>query len=133
MIGSADMSKHKHREKDNSNIEENNNFNNNLPFGLNFNQLLGLLGNQFDINGLNQILSMMNNNGIDINSFSNNNQSDNNSFSNNNQSDNNSTEDENIRFLRSIRMIADKDKQILLDQIIEKYQKGDFKVETRKF
>lgn len=115
MIGSADMSKHKHREKDNNNIEENNNFNNNLPFGLNFNQLLGLLGNQFDINGLNQILSMMNNNGIDINSFS-----------NNNQSDNNSTEDENIRFLRSIRTIADKDKQILLDQIIEKYQKGDF-------
>lgn len=116
MIGSASMSKHKHREKDNNNIEGNNNFNNNLPFGLNFNQLLGLLGNQFDINGLNQILSMMNNNGIDINSFS-----------NNNQSDNNSMEDENIRFLKNIRTIADKDKQILLDQIIEKYQKGDFK------
>lgn len=66
------MSKHRrHRSKDN----DNNNFRcqqhapgNNFPFGINPQQLLGMLGGM-DISGLGNILSSMNRQGFDLNSM----------------------------------------------------------------
>ena len=78
------MSKHRrHRSKDN----DNNNFRcqqhapgNNFPFGINPQQLLGMLGGM-DISGLGNILSSMNRQGFDLNSM---NQQMNNGFNYNN-------------------------------------------------
>lgn len=46
--------------------------NNNLPFGINPNQLLSLLGENFDLNNLGNVMSSMKNNGVDLNSFNSN-------------------------------------------------------------
>ena len=46
--------------------------NNNLPFGINPNQLLSLLGENFDLNNFGNVMSSMKNNGVDLNSFNSN-------------------------------------------------------------
>ena len=123
-------------------------FNNN-PFGISPQQLLGLLGSNIDMTGLGNILSSMGSEGFDLNSinnqmnqgnFTNNNMQMPNAFgnmgSNINPSidevnkDNNSNniikeennelqEDENIKFLLSIKSIANPDKIEFIDKIIE--------------
>lgn len=44
-------------------------FNNNLPFGINPNQLLSLLGENFDLNNLGNMMSSMKDNGVNLNNF----------------------------------------------------------------
>lgn len=43
--------------------------NNNLPFGINPNQLLSLLGENFDLNNLGNMMSSMKGNGVNLNNF----------------------------------------------------------------
>ncbi|MBS5938293.1 hypothetical protein E5347_07825 [Clostridium sartagoforme] len=43
--------------------------NNNLPFGINPNQLLSLLGENFDLNNLGNMMSSMKDNGVNLNNF----------------------------------------------------------------
>lgn len=43
--------------------------NNNLPFGINPNQLLSLLGENFDFNNLGNMMSSMKDNGVNLNNF----------------------------------------------------------------
>lgn len=136
-------------------------FNNN-PFGISPQQLLGLLGSNIDMTGLGNILSSMGSEGFDLNSinnqmnqgnFTNNNMKMPNAFgnmaSNINPSidevnkDNNSNNiikeennevqvDENIKFLLSIKSIANPDKIEFIDKIIELYNKGVFKNNKKK-
>lgn len=67
------MSKHRHKSRERNNNMNGSRFNNgpmnNYPFGINPQQLLAMLGNNMDIGGLNNILSSMNREGFDLNSF----------------------------------------------------------------
>lgn len=68
------MSKRRHRDprKINNNIDYKNNIvENNQPFGINIQQLLNMLGGNMDINGVANILSLMNRNGFDLSSINN--------------------------------------------------------------
>lgn len=72
------MSKHKHKNRNiynrmNRNQSGPNNYGpiNNNPFGINPQQLLSILGGNFNMNGLGNILSSMNMDGFDLNSMSN--------------------------------------------------------------
>ena len=61
------MAKHKHREQDpiinDTNINTNNK---NIPFGIDPMQLMGLLGGNFDMNNMGNMLSSMNTNGFNL-------------------------------------------------------------------
>jgi hypothetical protein len=63
------MAKHKHRERDpvvndtNSNANANNR---NIPFGIDPMQLMGLLGGNFDMNNMGNMLASMNTNGFNL-------------------------------------------------------------------
>lgn len=61
------MAKHKHREQS-ARVNEANNINNNksIPFGIDPMQLMGLLGGNFDINNMGNMLSSMNTNGFNL-------------------------------------------------------------------
>ena len=75
------MSKRKRRHKRENNIIENNNPFNNNPFGINPNQLMGLLGGNFDFNQIGNLLSSMGNEGLNLSNFNlNNNQGNKNQF-----------------------------------------------------
>lgn len=64
------MSKRRRRHKRESNASsENNNMFNNNPFGINPNQLMGLLGGNFDFNQIGNLLSSMNSDGMNLNNF----------------------------------------------------------------
>lgn len=67
--------------------------NNNLPFGINPNQLLSLLGENFDLNNLGNMMSSMKDNGVNLNNFNQNstaqNQQENNFKNVNNESNTN--------------------------------------------
>jgi hypothetical protein len=67
------MAKHKHRDQSarindtNNNINSNNNVNSkSIPFGIDPMQLMGLLGGNFDINNMGNMLSSMNTNGFNL-------------------------------------------------------------------
>jgi hypothetical protein len=60
------MAKHKHREQSARVNETNNNNNKNIPFGIDPMQLMGLLGGNFDINNMGNMLSSMNTNGFNL-------------------------------------------------------------------
>lgn len=60
--------KRRHRKERNTASENNNIFNNN-PFGINPNQLMGLLGGNFDFNQIGNLLSSMNGDGMNLNNF----------------------------------------------------------------
>lgn len=60
------MAKHKHREQS-ARINDAGNFNNkSTPFGIDPMQLMGLLGGNFDINSMGNMLSSMNTNGFNL-------------------------------------------------------------------
>lgn len=64
------MSKRKRRHRRESNTaNENSNLFNNNPFGINPNQLMGLLGGNFDFNQIGNLLSSMSNEGMNLNNF----------------------------------------------------------------
>ncbi|WP_160692994.1 hypothetical protein [Clostridium sp. C2-6-12] len=64
------MAKHKHREQSARINDANNNINSNanksIPFGIDPMQLMGLLGGNFDINNMGNMLSSMNTNGFNL-------------------------------------------------------------------
>ncbi len=66
------MAKHKHREQDsmrsdmNTNASTNANTRNNIPFGIDPMQLMGLLGGNFDMNNMGNMLASMNTNGFNL-------------------------------------------------------------------
>ena len=65
------MAKHKHREQDPTINETNTNTNTNtnarnIPFGIDPMQLMGLLGGNFDMNNMGNMLSSMNTNGFNL-------------------------------------------------------------------
>ncbi|MDR3596390.1 hypothetical protein [Clostridium sp.] len=66
------MAKHKHREQNpirndtNTNASTNTNARNNIPFGIDPMQLMGLLGGNFDMNNMGNMLASMNTNGFDL-------------------------------------------------------------------
>ena len=65
------MAKHKHREQDpiinDTNSNSNSNANTNtMPFGIDPMQLMGLLGGNFDMSNMGNMLSSMNTNGFDL-------------------------------------------------------------------
>ena len=61
------MAKHKHREQDPIINDTNSNTNNkNIPFGIDPMQLMGLLGGNFDMNNMGNMLSSMNTNGFNL-------------------------------------------------------------------
>ena len=62
------MAKHKHREQDPVMKENNTNAvnNKNIPFGIDPMQLMGLLGGNFDINSMGNMLASMNTNGFNF-------------------------------------------------------------------
>lgn len=66
------MAKHKHREQEpvmnDVNAKSSNNINNN-PFGIDPMQLIGLLGGNFDMNNMGNMLASMNTNGFDLNNL----------------------------------------------------------------
>lgn len=157
------MSKHRHRDRlrNNENHYYNNNNRygpiNNNPFGISPNQLLNLLGGNFNMNNLSNILSSMNRDGFDLNSLNNtmnnnfNTSNDTNvNFSDNNdnkESDENNindnlsnmeesveekvnsiyTEDENLLLLLSLKNIVDPKKFEFIDKIISLYKNGKIK------
>ena len=69
------MSKRRHRDRsrESNNMGRNQGFgansNNRFPFGINPQQLLGMLGGNFDMNRLGSILNSMNMEGFDLNSM----------------------------------------------------------------
>ncbi|MBE6051320.1 MAG: hypothetical protein E7214_11915 [Clostridium sp.] len=154
------MSKHRHKSDEGKRMgmnQFNRPFNNN-PFGISPQQLLGLLGSNIDMTGLGNILSSMGSEGFDLNSvnnqmnqgnFNNPNMNMQNSFANmdgntinqnkncnnpNNIQEENSEmqEDENIKFLLSIKSIANPERIEFIDKIIELYNKGAFKNNKKK-
>lgn len=66
------MAKHKHREQEpvmnDVNAKSSNNINNN-PFGIDPMQLIGLLGGNFDMNNMGNMLASMNTNGFNLNNL----------------------------------------------------------------
>ena len=141
------MSKHRHKSREINRMRNpsfNNGMNNN-PFGISPQQLLGLLGSNIDMNGLGNILSSMGQEGFNLNSVNTqpNNQNDyrnmnnivNNSNMNlnkNNEINNESadvifSDDENMKFLQSIRSIVSNERAEFVDKIIELYNAGAFK------
>ena len=142
------MSKHRHKSRDINGMRNpsfNNNYMNNNPFGISPQQLLSLLGSNIDMNGLGNMISTMSQEGFNLNSV--NTQADNqNSYSDINNIVNNTEakfneknkankekldpdlyEDENIKFLQSIRSIVSNERAEFVDKIIELYNSGAFK------
>lgn len=152
------MSRHRHKSKESNNNMNRARFNNgpinNYPFGINPQQLLAMLGNNMDIGGLNNILSSMNREGFDFNSFNNpmgnvnGGMSQNNPVGNMNEGNNNSCMDttaakkdknidsenenskgiydDNIELLQSLKAIVAPSKVSFVDKIIELYNNGAF-------
>lgn len=62
------MAKHKHREQDPIRNDNNNanTANKNIPFGIDPMQLMGLLGGNFDMNNIGNMLASMNTNGFNL-------------------------------------------------------------------
>ncbi|MDV4150926.1 hypothetical protein R0131_08765 [Clostridium sp. AL.422] len=64
------MSKRKRRRREERvSNQASNNLGNNMPFGINPNQLMNLLGGNVDLNQIGNMLSAMKNDGIDLNNF----------------------------------------------------------------
>lgn len=139
------MSKHRHKSRD-INRMRNPSFNNcmnNNPFGITPQQLLGLLGSNIDMTGLGNILSSMGQEGFNMNSINtqmndNNNHRNMNSVVNNVDMDSDKEsnleksetvlcDDENIKFLQSIKSIVSGERAQFVDKIIELYNSGAFK------
>ena len=147
------MSKHRHKDrfKNNENYYYNNNrygpINNN-PFGISPSQLLSLLGGNFNMNNLSNILSSMSREGFDLNSLD---SAMNNNFNTSNKSNidfNDSNEnsdidenklnneeikencdvtyekDDNLLLLLSLKNIVDPKKFEFIDKIISMYKDG---------
>lgn len=138
------MSRHKHKSRDMNKIRNPyfNNCINNNPFGISPQQLLRLLGSNIDMSGINNILSSMGREGFDINAMNTqmnnfNSMNDTKSCENINlnqevdlKSENIESikdEDDNIKFLQSIKSIVSKDKAEFIDKVIELYNSGAFK------
>lgn len=142
------MSKHRHKSRDSNGMRNpsfNNNYMNNNPFGISPQQLLSILGSNIDMNGLGNMISTMGQEGFNLNSFNTQNSnkdsySDINNIANNTEikfNKKNETsiekeqavfdEDENIRFLQSIRSIVSRERAEFVDKIIELYNSGAFK------
>ena len=142
------MSKHRHKSRDINGMRNpsfNNNYMNNNPFGISPQQLLSLLGSNIDMNGLGNMISTMGQEGFNLNSV--NTQSDNqDSYSDMNNIASNAEvkfkkknktdkekldselyEDENIKFLQSIKSIVSSERAEFVDKIIEVYNSGAFK------
>lgn len=60
------MAKHKHREQDSVMNDASTNNNRNIPFGIDPMQLMGLLGGNFDMNNMGNMLASMNTNGFNL-------------------------------------------------------------------
>ena len=127
-----------------------NNFRGNMnnPFGINPKQLLSMLGGNMNMNGLSKILSSMNTEGFDLNSFSNqmggynkknntfNSEEQSNFTNTNNESrhsskneernnddlkeriKNKNIDEEDIQFLINLKEIVDQKKKVFIDEII---------------
>jgi len=142
------MSKHKRKNRyndmgNNSMHQENNPILNN-PFGINPKQLLGMLGANFNMNGLGNLLSSMNMDGFNFNSMQGNSRKENNSYkapeeniinkdnSKKSKSDNNLErkseviEDDNIEMLIALRTIVNPSRIDFIDKIIKLYESGLF-------
>ena len=89
------MSKRRHRDRsrESNNMGRNQGFgansNNRFPFGINPQQLLGMLGGNFDMNRLGSILNSMNMEGFDLNSMNQQMNNNNNGKANMNSNNNN--------------------------------------------
>lgn len=131
------MSKHKRRNRDryqgNGAYSRYNNSINNNPFGINPQQLLSMLGNNFNMNNLSNMLSSMNKDGFDFNNnpFDENkaepayNKSENMYDENNNYNDNDKYEsDDTIEFILSLKAIVDPKRIVFLDKVIDLYKEG---------
>lgn len=150
------MSKKKHRgrsSRSNDNMNSQNGTYNNQsgnPFGINPAQLLSLLGandmsqlgnmintmgrDGFDLSGLGNMFPNMNNmgqfnSGNNQNTYQEQNMQGNSNFEDNDvdeEEDKYRIDDDNMEFLKSLRVIADPKRREFIDQIIAKYLDGDF-------
>ncbi|MBU5487490.1 hypothetical protein KQI77_04845 [Clostridium sp. MSJ-8] len=132
------MSKHKHRNREryqgNGAYSRYNNSINNNPFGINPQQLLNMLGNNFNMNNLSSMLSSMNKEGFDFNNNpfdeskvqqENNKQQETNVGENNSFNDIKVNEsDDTIEFILSLKAIVDPKRISFLDKIIDLYKEG---------
>lgn len=144
------MSRHKHKSRDMNNFRNSpfNNCVNNNPFGISPQQLLGLLGSNIDMSGINNILSSMGQEGFNINAVNgqmndynamNNNMNNQKSYEDmnmqqevdikvdNSKMPNVEVEDDNIKFLQNIRSIVSGERAEFIDKVIEVYSSGGFK------
>ena len=133
------MSKHKHKipynEKYCNTCKNGNNPISNNIFGINPSQLLGMLGGNFNMNGLGSLLANMNKEGFNLNSMganpnvvnkngnkeniNNKSKVDNNTKS---ESDDKIDKDKNIEMLIALKSIVDPDRIIFIDRLIELYE-----------
>jgi hypothetical protein len=144
------MSKHKRKnrynDRENNSIHQVNNPILNNPFGINPKQLLGMLGANFNMNGLGSLLSSMNMDGFNFNSMPSNSRKENNSYkapeeniSNKDNTKNKKTksdnnleakseiiDDDNIEMLIALRTIVDSSRRDFVDKIIKLYESGLF-------
>lgn len=130
------MSRHKHRNRERyqgsgAYSRYNNSINNN-PFGINPQQLLNMLGNNFNMNNLSSMLSSMNKEGFDFNNNpfdaskvqqENSKQQESNGGENKNINDINENDD-TIEFILSLKAIVDPKRISFLDKIIDLYKEG---------
>lgn len=122
--------KRRHRKESNTATENNNIFNNN-PFGINPNQLMGLLGGNFDFNQIGNLLSSMNSDGMNLNNFNlNTNQASRNQFDFMNNfplgNFNNNGVDENIKKNANVNELEDEEDLEDDDTIIEEDEDDEF-------
>lgn len=148
----------KHRRKNRYNDIDNNSLNQgsnpilNNPFGINSRQLLGMLGSNFNMNGLGNLLSNMNMEGFNLNTMGGN---PNPNINNNknykaasdnqvNKQDNPSgseldlensiqgIDDRNIEMLIALKSIVEPSRIKFIDRVIESYKNGLFEENNKK-
>ncbi|NLK94996.1 MAG: hypothetical protein GX275_07375 [Clostridiales bacterium] len=120
------MSKHRNRNRNRYNEFQRNGPINNSPFGINPNQLLNLLGSNFNMNGLGSLLNSMNMDGFDFNSMNNISNFSNANNKTNKNEETTSYKDEDIQLIIYLKSIVDPKRIPFLDKIIELYENGSF-------
>ena len=146
------MSKHRRKKvynNENNSVYQGSNPISNNPFGINPRQLLGMLGSNFNMNGLGNLLSNMNMEGFNLNSMGANstNTTNNNNNSNGNSdnmgyesSNHNNTSDtyldlendikgvdnKNIEMLVALKSIVEPSRIKFIERVIELYKNGLF-------
>ena len=148
------MSKHKRKNRyndgDNNSLHQGSNPILNNPFGINPRQLLGMLGSNFNMNGLGNLLSTMNMEGFNMNSMGGNSNIDNNKATSDDQNNKNSSQNNpsdsysdlenniegidhrNIEMLVALKSIVEPSRIKFIDRVIELYKDGVFEENNKK-